>query len=213
MIVDAPSNEWHNVIGDFLPDHPKSSGYVTVRNPYDRAVSMYVNIVCGPRHPAVYSHIREIMGDQPITFLNFCYYLRTLADNNWADANCHFLPQTYTASTTITPNCFSNGRLHLIKCDPHEHETPDESLKRQYKNVYRILTSSNDFDSKVDAFFTDDRIKNITERSNSFEGDLTNIDMTGWEVFPLIHCFLTPETKTLIREIYANDFELLGYHE
>jgi hypothetical protein len=52
---------------------------------------------------------------------------------------------------------------------------------------------------------------NTTPRLSKFEDDASQIEMVGWEEFPPTESFLTPATRDLIAQIYADDFELLGY--
>lgn len=216
--IEGTVADFHNILNQFLPESATARGYAVTRNPYDRVVSMYTNLVCCQYIPGIHAAVKSYTGEAPLTFINFCQYLWDLKIRHWAGADHHLLPQTMITaiSKSITRASFGDGRLVIIRCagshsDLAARQNPDQYLAEQYKAAYYTLTGSRRFDDSIDQFLTLNRFKNVTPRLSQFEGDATQIEMVGWKEFPPIEAFLTPAAREIITQIYADDFELLGY--
>lgn len=212
MINEVPTCDWHLIADDFLPPNPEAPGYIAVRNPYYRAVSMYTNRFCGSFDDSIISrqHMTDIMGDVSPTFLNFCRYLQKSREINWIEFNFHFWSQKFIL------DMINNSNLLLIRCqeaDELTNETQDVNMCRQYKETYQKLLGHSDFDEKIDQFFKQVHDKNMSPRTNNFDPniDYVNTDLIGSKVFPPHSYFLTPETKAILAEVYREDFECLNY--
>jgi hypothetical protein len=215
QIGGAPPN-FHDMVGQFPPASASSRGYALTRNPYDRAVSMYTNLLCRRYVPVVYNIIKKGMGDVPLTFFNFCQFLLEVKHKNWTNVEYHLYPQTLTMLKAIPRDSLSNEDLLIIRCagvhsDLESRQNPNKYLFDQYKEAYYKLTGSRRFDVLIDQFSTMSCFNNTTPRLSKFEDDASQIEMVGWEEFPPTESFLTPATRDLIAQIYADDFELLGY--
>lgn len=212
MIKEVPTCEWHLIWDDFLPPKMGVPSYVAVRNPYYRTVSMYTNRFCGEYEDSITSrhHFRQLMGPVPFTFLNFCRYLQLGVSINWEGFNWHFLPQTNYFSSLEKEN------LHLIYCqesDAVTDETPNQNMCRQYKQVYRKLLDHSEFDAPIDAFFAASHTQNITPLLEEVDSDIdyTTFEMIAAKSFPPHIYFLTPETKSILADVYAVDFANFDY--
>lgn len=210
MVKAEPTYHWHYLTLDFPPAKAGSVGYVAIRHPYYRTVSMYTNRFCGEYQDSIATrkHMSEIMPEVPMTFHNFCRYLALCKENAWKQTNVHFLPQV-SFLKNIEP-------LLLIRCqEKHEltGETQNQNMCRQYKDIYHKLLGHSDLDAQIDSFFAHPPIQNATPRTTSFDPtiDYTTLDLTGTTKFPPADTFLTAETKSLIQTIYETDFTTFKY--
>lgn len=216
---EYPINEWHSILADYPSIQPNCLTYVAIRNPYYRVISMYTDIICTNRiytnHAETHQHIYSLMGpDTPLTFINFCQYLLLCKENKWYNTNYHFYPQSYFLKDPLAKELYQNEQILFLRCmekDESTIETPDQNMARQYKDLYLKLIGNSGMDCKIDDFFQQNRIKNVTARITMPDNDYTRLDMVGRKEFPPYQSFLTEETKAIIAEVYRRDFELLEY--
>ena len=186
--------EWdslHSISREFRPiENPKHS-FIFVRNPYARAISMYVNKYCG-NHPDGWgrdnlppnlSFSRFI--DEIHTRKDDCFYRRVL---------CHYEEQTKDPSVLKTAK--------ILKC-----EDGVEGIIQHYRK-YIGLRKTDIHDSLKFA-------STISHKTNyGRKRDHSSGNINFYPNRPITHTrksFFTKGIKRKVYQLYRQDFELLGY--
>jgi len=184
-------------------DVSKTKRFILVRNPYLRAVSMYINKYVGEN-----SHIKKNMKEKEITnrfgesFLCFLKFLRDLKKKNLLNKiDGHMYEQSYDYNP--------NDKIQIIKLENFE-----EGIKKFYRKKFKEET---DFLTKVDELFcenTKSYYANKTKiQNNSEQKDVFDVDFTEKSdvVIPNYNGFYNKETKELVDSIFHDDFVNFGY--
>ena len=205
------SKDWHEIEKDFPAPLNNAAGFLIIRDPFDRAVSMYTGIVCSSD---VTQEIRDFLGigeSRKISFIDFCRYLVDRKRHNWENTNLHFLPQTYIPSqyhNVLRKDDFTNGNLHLIKCEQNIFHGIDE-FYRQHLSPQQYTLIKN----RITQFMMESHCNNSTKHDNyaTLPTDCTHIYMWGWKSYPSYDRFKNPTTIKLIKEAYDDDYSIFKY--
>ena len=183
---------WHALSADF-PFNPKFQKVIALsRNPYDRAVSAFINKICGgPGHNSLSEKIKL----NQVTFKNFLLYL------------LKHKSRLHKIDIHITPQFNSLGALEGHKIFNIKLENFDKE----------IIDAYNDFDLQeliphIKTFLSEpNQFKNKTQRNddNCFCGE--KVFSVNDTIFPLAKYFYNDELRELVQKIYAEDFAHFGY--
>jgi len=186
-------------------DVTKIKQFILVRNPYLRAVSMYINKYVGEN-----SHIKKSMKEKDVTnkygesFLSFLKFLKSLKKKNLLNKiDGHMYEQSYEYNP--------NDKIQIIKLENFE-----EGIKKFYRKKFKEDTS---FLNKVDELFSENiksYFSNKTKiQNNSEQKDVTNVEFSEKTdvVIPNYNGFYNKETKELVDSIFHDDFVNFEYEK
>jgi hypothetical protein len=186
-------------------DVTKIKQFILVRNPYLRAVSMYINKYVGEN-----SHIKKSMKEKDVTnkygesFLSFLKFLKSLKKKNLLNKiDGHMYEQSYEYNP--------NDKIQIIKLENFE-----EGIKKFYRKKFKEDTS---FLNKVDELFSENiksYFSNKTKiQNNSEQKDVTNVEFSEKMdvVIPNYNGFYNKETKELVDSIFHDDFVNFEYEK
>jgi hypothetical protein len=177
--------------------------FLLVRDPYLRAVSMYINKYIGEN-----SHIKRSMKEKNIvnrfgeSFLSFLKFLKDLKERNLLNkVDGHMYEQSYEYNP--------KDNLFIVKLENFEKE-----IKGLYKKKFKHNT---EFLSKIDGLFSENNKSyhtNTTKIHNTAEHtDVSNVEFTDKKtiVIPNYDVFYNDKTKKLVEMIFHDDFVNFGY--
>lgn len=177
--------------------------FVLIRNPYLRAISMYINKYIGEN-----SHIKKSMKSKDITnkhgesFTSFLLFLKELKNKNLLNkVDGHVYEQSYDMDVPI-------DKITVIKLENFEEE-----MKQFYSKNF---SDKPNLVNKVNKLFADSKIlhSNKTKINPEINNVIENVPafkFTEKNNIPTYDTFYNKETKKLVEEIYADDFKLFGY--
>jgi hypothetical protein len=184
-------------------DVSKTKRFILVRNPYLRAVSMYINKYVGEN-----SHIKKNMKEKGITnrfgesFLCFLKFLKDLKKKNLLNkVDGHIYEQSYEYNP--------NDKIQIIKLENFE-----EGIKKFYRKKFKDDIF---FLNKVDELFSENtksyyanktKIYDTLESQEVFNA---NFNKKSDVVIPNYNGFYNKETKELVDSIFHDDFVNFGY--
>ena len=184
-------------------DISKTKRFILVRNPYLRAVSMYINKYVGEN-----SHIKRSMKEKDVTnrvgesFLCFLKFMQDLKKKNLLNKiDGHMYEQSYDYNP--------NDKIQIIKLENFE-----EGIKKFYRKKLKEDTS---FLSKVDGLFAENTKSYYANKTKiqdtSEQKEVLNVDFNEKSdvVIPNYNGFYNKETKELVDTIFHDDFVNFGY--
>ena len=214
----ASLDSYHNlnVVCPFEPDTDYSDYYkfYISRNPYERVVSAFLDQYTFARHESVQSMLEECppKNGDPQTFVEFLYYLRDVPDYS---RDSHFQTQSHF------------GYKVILKRKPKLRRMLPDQIALDYTGDVR------QFDNHLEKIFrkifrnnTEMREKALTEipkiprMNNLIYGKETwpNAEHMNPEELRSLPYVVKPqdfyagnETRELVQEIYARDFEMFAY--
>jgi hypothetical protein len=189
----------NNIITD------KTKSFVLVRNPYLRAVSMYINKYVGEN-----SHIKKSMKSKNInnkhgeSFTSFLLFLKELKNINLINTvDGHVYEQSYNMNIPI-------DNITVIKLENFEKDIK-QFYNKNFKNdnvlinqIYNLFSESGILHSNK---------TKINPETNNLIENVPNFVFTDKKNIPTYDTFYNKETKKLVEEIYKSDFKLFGYKE
>jgi hypothetical protein len=191
-LLKEPTNQWHELARDF-PFTPKfQKAILLCRNPYDRAVSAFINKLCGGRG---HNYLSKIIKLDQVSFKNFLLYLLE-HKSKLHKIDPHITPQVNTL------NCLEDHKIFKIKLENFDKEIIDAY---NHFDLQELIPDIKTFLSKPNQF------RNKTQRNddNFFCGETVySIDDT---VFPDSNNFYNDELRELTYKIYEKDFIPFGY--
>ena len=177
--------------------------FILVRDPYLRAVSMYINKYVGEN-----SHIKRSMKEKNIvnefgeSFLSFLKFLKDLKERNLLNkVDGHMYEQSHEYNP--------KDNLLIVKLENFEKE-----IKRFYRKKFKHNT---EFLSKIDGLFSENNKSyhtNTTKIHNTAQHtDVSNVEFTDKKsiVIPNYDVFYNDKTKGLVEMIFHDDFVNFGY--
>jgi hypothetical protein len=177
--------------------------FILVRNPYLRAVSMYINKYVGEN-----SHIKRSMKEKNVvnehgeSFLSFLKFLKDLKERNLLNKiDGHMYEQSHEYN--------SKDNLIVIKLENFEKE-----IKKFYRKKFKDDTG---FLSKIDGLFAENNKTyhtNTTKIHNDAEQtDVSKVEFTDKKsiIIPNYDVFYNDKTKKLVETIFHDDFVNFGY--
>lgn len=169
------------------PMHPGMPYFLVTRDPYARAVSAFVDKLCGEdRNLPWVRKVVDACGVQSPTFLDFIAYVKRTPDS---ETNAHWRRQTYIIDDIPDITML---RLEALQEDMSGHagawsdRDPEILSRKTQHNAYEAT-----LDAGAAAGMTAEELVAYKERQG---------------VFPRKDAFLSPEAKSLIRDAYEKDF-------
>jgi hypothetical protein len=195
------SVKFNNDINNIISDTFKT--FVLVRNPYLRAVSMYINKYIGEN-----SHIKKSMKSKNVnnnhgeSFTSFLLFLKELKHINLINKlDGHIYEQSYNMNISI-------NNITVIKLENFEKD-----IKHFYNKNFK---NDNVLINKINNLFSESGILHsnktkINPETNNLIENVANFVFTDKQNIPTYDTFYNKETKKLVEEIYKSDFKLFGY--
>jgi hypothetical protein len=186
-------------------DVTKTKRFVLVRNPYLRAVSMYINKYIGEN-----SHIKKSMREKDVTnkfgesFLSFLKFLRSLKKKNLLNKiDGHMYEQSYEYNP--------NDKIQIIKLENFEEEIK-KFYRKKFKEDTNLLNKVEDLFSENTKSYNANKTK---IQNNSEEKDVADVEFTEKMdvVIPNYNGFYNKETKELVDSIFHDDFVNFDYEK
>ena len=209
---------YHNLL-EVLPFDPEQdySGYFKFyisRNPYGRIVSAFLDQYVYAQNSGVQKMLQRTppKNGKPNTFIEFLEYLKTVPDG---DRDTHFQSQTYfkfDKKITTKRRLFSKRDKDEI----HLNYVGDMSkFNHHLRSVYRKIFKASPVISKQ----AQAEINVVKKFNSSFYGDKDHQDAALIELDQLEQIFapkpqdffISGKARTLVQEIYAEDFRLFNY--
>jgi hypothetical protein len=196
----------HNANLHFCPpenlDISKVKKMVLVRNPYTRAVSMYMNKFIGPN-----SHIKKNMKEKGVSnpvkgesFFSFLKILEHLKKNDMLNkVDGHMYEQVY--------NLPSDESIKVVKL---------ENMEEELGEFFNTFPTKELFNKAQSMFKKDDMHINKTKTKTKTK-DKATVNVTHHEfkeekaVAPPYEAFFNSEARELVYQIYKDDFKRFGY--
>ena len=193
----TPDN--YHQLDSFFPltaDIHSVNKFTVVRNPYRRALSMFVNKFIGNNmmKDKFKNNNIEIKNNSFIAFLNGLKCAKNKNILNGIDL--HYCEQVYQML----------DNLHFVKLENFKSEIKDTYLKI-------IKINQDDFFKRLDTLLENDGIMNQNKTSyinNSYE-NATYKEFNHILNIPSFEAFYNKEAQDLVFEIYKNDFLRFGY--
>ena len=160
---------------------------ILVRNPYDRCVSMFIDKFIN-KQDTVYKTLCE----NDITFNDFLNLLLEEKKKSFENTDEHFIPQImYRYDIKFD---------YIIKLESFEKD-----MMYFINKEFDIKDYKYDFNEKVFNF--------KSNYSNTIVDNLSNLKLSELKKYDCFNknLFLTDENKKIIKEIYLDDFNYLGY--
>ncbi|KAA6449396.1 sulfotransferase family 2 domain-containing protein [Bacillus swezeyi] len=164
----------------------KKDAYKLVRNPFRRAVSSFLATICSPNFICLFD--RDI--DTGLSFTEFLYQLRDL-DSEIDSIDRHLGPQYLEGEEE-----FVNNYIYLEQFN---------AQIREIENKYRLLKSPLSQLSK-----SPHHLSALMLKKGNFADAVLTMSSFDW-VFPTYESFYNKETKELVQDIYAKDFDMYGF--
>lgn len=192
----------HNANVHFVPpdslDISKVKKFVLVRNPYTRAVSMYMNKFIGPN-----SHIKKTMKEKGVSnpikgesFFSFLKFLEHLKNNNMLNkVDGHMYEQVYNLPFDET--------IKVVKL---------ENMEEDLNEFFNTFTTKELFNKSQRMFKKDDMHINKTKTKDKTKANVTHYEFKEEKaVAPPYEAFYNSEARELVYQIYKDDFKRFGY--
>ncbi|MEC0554664.1 sulfotransferase family 2 domain-containing protein [Bacillus haynesii] len=177
-----------NYVKDLLADlrEGKKDTYKLVRNPFRRAVSSFLAAICSPNF--IYLFNSDM--NTGLSFNQFLHHLKDLGpDINAIDR--HLGPQYIEGEEEFVANY-----IYLEQFS---------AQIREVENKYKLLKSPVSQLSKSPHHLSDTMLK-----KGKFADTVLTMSSFDW-VLPTFESFYNDETKELVQDIFAKDFEVYGF--
>jgi hypothetical protein len=188
----GPTNQWHQLAVDFPFQTKFKKAILLCRNPYSRAVSAFINKMCGGRG---HNSLSKIIKLDQVSFKNFLLYLLE-HKSELNKINIHIAPQFHSL------NRLESHKIFKIKLENFDKEIIDAY---NYFDLQELIPHIKTFLSKPNQY------KNISQRNDDdfFCGETVySINDT---VFPKFKYFYNDELRELVQKIYPEDFKNFNY--
>lgn len=205
-----------NVVCPFEPDADYSNYYkfYISRNPYERVVSAFLDQYTFAKYQSVQAMLDASPppNDEPQTFIEFLHYLRDVPDYL---RDSHFQTQSHF------------GYKEILKSKPKlRRMLPDQLALNFYGDVRGFNDHLKKIYTKIFAKYPDMRekalaeIPNIPRMNNLIYGeddwpDAANMSPEKLRSLPYVvkpqDFYTGTETRDLVQEIYAKDFDMFAY--
>jgi len=170
------------------PDKPFFNHVIFTRNPYDRAVSMYVDKYCK-------SNAQDKFAKNLPKDLTFNMFLDNIKKHKHKLLNNPF--SHFSLQISNKPN---TGIMHKLKCEASPENIIDYYTKYIGLNKSKILNALNFVNSNINS-------TNYGEKNTQ----ASNIDWYNKRIHNTRRSFLDSKAKAKIYNIYEQDFDALGY--
>lgn len=192
----------HNANVHFCPpddlDTSKMKKMVLVRNPYTRAVSMYMNKFIGSN-----SHIKKSMKEKGVSnpikgesFFSFLKFLEHLKKNNLLNkVDGHMYEQVHSLP--------SDESIKVVKL---------ENMEDELSEFFKSFSTKELLNKSEKMFKKDDMHINKTKTKEKAKANVTHHEFKEEKaVSPPYDAFYNSEARELVYQIYKDDFKRFGY--
>jgi hypothetical protein len=175
---------------------PHKDCFLVVRNPYARAVSMYVDKYIKTDRQDKWG--RENLS-KDLSFFHFLHEVKRLG--GFLESN-HFMTQFYFVMKKNNLNTEEIVQMPKVKI-----EDGDKAILNYYKKHIPEL----DQEKIIRALSLAKKVPNLTEFGEEEEGDASMINFYDKKLTHTRQSFLKKNTKTIIQQLYHEDFMVMGY--